>query len=645
VTKAFLDVSRAMGEEAGPMIKSVADAMLTFGVPAEDTRVVLDKLTAASQAVGVPMTTLSDLVVKFGPQFKTMGLGLDEATALVGNLEAAGLDTAKMMPGMNTAFKNLADEGVTDMAKGLEDAIKEIQNAETDSESLALAMDLFGAGAGLRFKEAIDQGALSLGGAGGLLEVMENSEGKVAELAETTLTMNDKFDVMKNRVKDALVPVGEFATALGPMVIMIPALATGISAMAASQVFATAVTWLQTAAMGALNIAMGPIGLIILGIVLAVAAAILIFKNWDTITAALKKTWETVSGAINELWVKYFGWLRPGGALPNAIDTLKETWDRVWNAVKETWTIVSGAISDAFNSKFGWLLPGGALIKAIELIRENWDAIWAAIEILAIVAWEKISAAFTKYFGWALPGGAIHKALDKIKETWDSIWAAVQTGFSALAASIQQVWTDYFGWLRPGGAIDKALTAIKETWDSVWDGIKGTFTGIGTFIKSVWTDHFAWLRPGGAIHKALDSFKTKWESIWDAIKGFVKGPINVIVGGINKLIDVFNALEIGWEAKKVRGITVIPAFKFAPFNLPHIPKLAEGGIVRSPTLAMLGEAGPEAVVPLGRGSGIGGITINILGPTYGFDDFEERVSEAITDGVRRGGFSGVLAPA
>jgi hypothetical protein len=60
---------------------------------------------------------------------------------------------------------------------------------------------------------------------------------------------------------------------------------------------------------------------------------------------------------------------------------------------------------------------------------------------------------------------------------------------------------------------------------------------------------------------------------------------------------------------------------------------------------MLGEAGPEAVIPLGRGGMGGGITINILGPTYGFDDFEQRVSEAISDGVRRGGFSGILAPA
>ena len=549
VTKAFLDVSRAMGEDAAPMIKSVADAMIAMGEPVEDTEKFLDQLTAASQAVGVPMTELADKVVKFGPQLNELGLPLTDATALIANMEAKGLDVGKMMPGLNTAIKKLADEGVTDITGGLQNAIDEIQNAETDTAGMALAMDLFGAGAGIRFKDAIDKGGFAIGD---LVKAMENSEGKVADLGATTLTMSDKFDIMKNRVKGALTPVGNFATALGPMVIMIPALTTGISAMAASQTIATAATWLQSAAMGALNVAMGPIGLIILGVVAAVAAAILIFKNWDKILAVLKATWEKVSDFI----------------------------------------------SGVFSSKWAWLLPGGALIKAILFIKKHWEDIWAAIRILAIVAWEKISEVFVDKFGWALPGGILHTALNKVKELWGEVWVSVKLKFAAIAG----------------------------------------------FISGIWEDHFGWLRPGGAIHRALDVFRDKWASVWGAIKGFVKGPVNFIIDGVNKLLDVMNAMKIGWEAKKVRGVTIVPGFEFAPFNIAHIPKMAAGGIVTSPTLAMLGEAGPEAVVPLGRG-GAGGVTINILGPTYGFDDFEERVTEAIQDGVRRGGFGGILATA
>ena len=57
-------------------------------------------------------------------------------------------------------------------------------------------------------------------------------------------------------------------------------------------------------------------------------------------------------------------------------------------------------------------------------------------------------------------------------------------------------------------------------------------------------------------------------------------------------------------------------------------------------------------MPIGGGGTMGGggkmggggacLTINIMGPTYGLDDFEDRVTEAIRDGVRRGGFEDIL---
>jgi phage-related minor tail protein len=505
VTKAFLDVSRAMSEEASPMIKAVADAMIAMGEPAENTEKFLDQLTTASQAVGVPMTELADTVVKFGPQLNELGLPLTDATALIANMEAKGLDVGKMMPGLNTAIQKLAKEGVTDITVGLQDAIAEIQNAETDAEGMGLAMDLFGAGAGIRFKDAIDKGGFAIAD---LVEAMENSEGKVKDLGETTLTMSEKFDIMKNKVKLALSPIGNMATAIGPMVIMIPALATGISAVAASTLVSTAATWLQTAAMAALNIAMGPVGLIILAIVAAVILAIVIFKNWDKI-----------------------------------VDTFKKTWTIVWDKIQAVFKGVVDKIKSVFDSKFGWLLPGGALLKALFLLRDNWDTIWSGMK--AVVR---------------------------------------------------------------------------------------------------------------------------------AIANPIIGTINTVIGAVNTLFDMLRKIEIGWEEKKIgigKFAVTLPAFNFVPFKalptIPTIPTIAEevtksptrramtfaghdfpalaaGGIVKTPTLALLGERGPEAVVPLGRG-GMGGITINILGPTYGFDDFEERVSEAISDGVRRGGYSGILAPA
>ena len=59
----------------------------------------------------------------------------------------------------------------------------------------------------------------------------------------------------------------------------------------------------------------------------------------------------------------------------------------------------------------------------------------------------------------------------------------------------------------------------------------------------------------------------------------------------------------------------VPGIGGNGFSMPDIPMLADGGIVTAPTLALIGEAGPEAVIPLSQmGSmGGGGVTINVNG--------------------------------
>jgi hypothetical protein len=59
----------------------------------------------------------------------------------------------------------------------------------------------------------------------------------------------------------------------------------------------------------------------------------------------------------------------------------------------------------------------------------------------------------------------------------------------------------------------------------------------------------------------------------------------------------------------------VPGFGGKGFDVPDIPMLAAGGIVTGPTLAMIGERGPEAVIPLDRMGQMGGnnVTINVNG--------------------------------
>ena len=67
--------------------------------------------------------------------------------------------------------------------------------------------------------------------------------------------------------------------------------------------------------------------------------------------------------------------------------------------------------------------------------------------------------------------------------------------------------------------------------------------------------------------------------------------------------------------------------------------LAEGGIVNSPTLAMIGEAGPEAVVPLSKG-GMGNgmnVTINVAGSVIAQKDLAAQMRNELAQLLRRKG--------
>jgi len=89
---------------------------------------------------------------------------------------------------------------------------------------------------------------------------------------------------------------------------------------------------------------------------------------------------------------------------------------------------------------------------------------------------------------------------------------------------------------------------------------------------------------------------------------------------LNVVKSIFNAIGSAWNntfgkvSFKVPNIPGLPG-RGTQVSFPKIPALADGGIVTGPTLALIGEAGPEAVVPLDRMGGMGGnnITINVQG--------------------------------
>jgi hypothetical protein len=80
----------------------------------------------------------------------------------------------------------------------------------------------------------------------------------------------------------------------------------------------------------------------------------------------------------------------------------------------------------------------------------------------------------------------------------------------------------------------------------------------------------------------------------------------------------------------------VPGFGGKGFSVPNIPMLANGGIVTGPTLAMIGERGPEAVIPLNRAGAMGGTTINVYS-TLADASLPDKLVNALRQYNRRSG--------
>ena len=118
-----------------------------------------------------------------------------------------------------------------------------------------------------------------------------------------------------------------------------------------------------------------------------------------------------------------------------------------------------------------------------------------------------------------------------------------------------------------------------------------------------------------AAYNKFEWFRDGINVIVNTVIGFFAGMVNAAIGAVNAIISAYNSIPLLPDIPKAPTIPVPQLGGQAPSAVvaKKIPRLAEGGIVNSPTLALIGEAGPEAVVPLDRMNTGGGVTVNVTG--------------------------------
>lgn len=226
---------------------------------------------------------------------------------------------------------------------------------------------------------------------------------------------------------------------------------------------------------------------------------------------------------------------------------------------------------------------------------------------------------------------------DNIKEIWTSvkdwfvkIWTSITDWFDKKMAQIK------LGWEVLKILVGMVIENIKNTVREKIENIKNFFTGIFDTAKNVFNNIKTTVSNivGSLVDGVKDKIATMKQGFIDLgnkIVTSVKDPINNVIGKINSFLG------------KIRGINIAGL----TLNIPDIPKLATGGVVNSPTIALLGEAGKEAVVPLenntewidklarelgGRNGGIINLTVQV-----GDEKIGERMIDYMNDKALRTG--------
>jgi len=612
------------GQKAGFLIRKAAlPAALALGGIALAAKAGLDGVMADDEALANLQSTItstgnaanitSESFFAYANELqKVTGTGADQITqgaALLATFKNVRNETGKGNQVFNRATKaalDLSKKGFGDLSgsnkmlgKALNDPIRGITalgraGVTFTDEQKATIKTLQESGRTLDAQKII------------LREVEDQVGGTAEAFGETTRGKIERskraFEEMQKTLARALLPILEAAASIFQKLSgfiernqKVSKIIIGVIAALAAGVLILNVAMKAFAVILAV-ISLSPVVLIIGAIVLAVAALtigfIALYKKSETfrkiVTVAFEGAKKVISRVVDFLKGPVLAaWEVIQGVLEVIKGLIAGDFSRVWEGIKTT---IGGVLDGIKTSILGVpLLIGGAVLAIGKTIVSK---IAEGVSDIASKVWAKLKG---------LPGALLNLAVG---------------------------WVEGLGTLG-GRVITYIARGVTGLADAAWNNIKGfagvlggKVVGIADSIKAIGRK---------IIDYIIDGFQAAASGIVSGLKGIINKAIDLVNGGIRKV----NSLS-----RKVNKI--LPGDPIG--QIRPIPRLAKGGIVRSPTLALIGEAGPEAVVPLsGRNAGMG-MTINVqAGLVANPDQIGQQIIEAIQRAQRRSG--PVFAPA
>ena len=435
-------------------------------------------------------------------------------------------------------------------------------------------------------------GEVAIGGVGVDTEAV--AEGGI--IGNTMTAVSEKAQEMAAKVKAAYGELSSFIKRHSDIIIAAlagvgAALATYFAAKNWSTIAKTITTifsGISKVVSGAIGAILSPIGLIATGIAAATTAFVYFYRTNERFRGVVDSILQTIGEVAIWLWLNV---LVPLGQWLATV--FIAAWDGVKIAAEWLWKNVLVP----FGNFLIWLW-NTILVPVGRVLIDVLSVAFSAVAYVAQSLWQNVLVPLGSFIGTVFYE-AIKALIDIMSYWWNNLLRPLGTFIISVFRPIIEglVSVFQFLWQNVLSPFVSFLTTIfKPTFDTVMTGIKETIEGLKTafvglinFITGVFTAD--WRRAWQGVR---DIFK----GIFDSLYSFVKIPLNLIIDAVNTLIRGLNRIRFEMPSW-------IPGIGCRSFgiNIPTIPKLAKGGIIDSPTLAMLGEAGREAVLPLENNTG------------------------------------------
>lgn len=332
---------------------------------------------------------------------------------------------------------------------------------------------------------------------------------------------------------------------------------------------------------------------IILSIIGGLVSGIIAFfiaGNWGAITGAIASVIGWIELIPTALGLAGLALTTPAALIAGAVAVVTTAFLYLWqtsdsfrNALINGWNALVSALTPYFKAIMGALkLVGDFLVTVLKpILFLLWDAWCTVVDNIVKVTmslWSNCIAPVVKFLG---------ECLKKIIDGLNEIWQAWKPTIEKIGEILIVIWNNclkpVINWL--GNEFIQAFRNVGNYIKPILENLKTMFGGLIDFIVGVFT---------GNWQKAWQGVQNIFRGIFDGLTNIAKKPLNAIIDAINAMIRGLNKIKLpNW----------IPGFGGMGINIPTIPKLAKGGIVDAPTIAMVGEAGKEAVMPLENNTG------------------------------------------